>query len=285
MEYMFLKTYALRYDLEVQVPRWFGCHLFGFNDPPINRKLPQRREEWSNPKNAMCQKIAPKGDEFVNHDFVGYGQYHTSYYRPYRDYIQSLFVPAPEYAERVRPALEQLRAMGQTLVGLHIRRGDYGRMLYHCTPLEWYDDWLQDHWASLPEPIMFISSEEKEAIAHFQQYAPQTTETLGIKLSRDPYPDYDYLPLDLERRDPWQMDFWPDYALLCACQVIVAANSTWSFTAAMLQRDLRGFYRSSLPHRGFLRLDPWDAEPLALEQSEDYASTVPGSRLPNNPYW
>jgi len=38
-EYMFLKTYAKKHGLEVQIPPWVGNYLFGTDDPPTTLVL------------------------------------------------------------------------------------------------------------------------------------------------------------------------------------------------------------------------------------------------------
>ena len=43
-QYMFLKTYARRHGLKVQVPKWIGNDLFGTTDPVPTQQFPEFQE-------------------------------------------------------------------------------------------------------------------------------------------------------------------------------------------------------------------------------------------------
>jgi hypothetical protein len=251
LQYAFLKTYARKHDCELQLPPWVGNTLFGCEDPPVTVNLPPRLEQ----DDCLQHPRPPAGDEYVNHDFRGYAQYHTSYYRPHRTEIRAMFRPVGSVAKRLRPALEKLFAGNHTVVGVHLRRGDYGRMSFYVTPVQWYLTTL----------------------------SPQTAKSLGVDLGTEPLPHYQYLGVDLKTKEPLQMDFFPDWYLLSQSDVLLAPNSSFSFTAAMLGQCQR-FFRSSLPKQGCEEIDPWDAYPVTHDKAEDYRH-VPGVCLDETPYW
>jgi hypothetical protein len=78
------------------------------------------------------------------------------------------------------------------------------------------------------------------------------------------------------------MDFFPDWYFLSLCDVLLAPNSTFSVTAAMMGCNY--FWRSSLPQQKFVQEDPWDMYPLTHNKAEDYRH-VPGVCLDETPYW
>lgn len=282
LEYMFLHVYAKRHNLEVQVPKWVGCYLYGFDDPPITVTLPTLREEHLG--DARTLKSPPKGETCVDKNFLGYAQYCMSYYRPDKEFIQNLFTPLPAHRDRVQPAVDLLRSKGRTLVGIHIRRGDYGRMCYYCTPVEWYLTWLKRYWPTFDNPVLFVATEDRQLKSSFAAYNPHLVEDLGITLSKEPYPFYDYLEYDLKQRDSWQMDFFPEFHVLASCDVIAAANSTYSFVPAVLNPKLQRFFRSSLRTLELTEIDVWDTWPVLKDHAEDYKH-VDGLRTAKNPYW
>jgi len=279
-QYAFLKTYACRYDCQLQLPPWAGNRLLhGANDPPITVKL-QAAEESRN----GTRGVPPRGPEYVNRDWRGYAQYHTSYYRPFRAEIERLWTPSADLSARMREPLLKLRGLGRTLIGLHLRRGDYGRQIFYVTPADWYLAWLKGHWHRFPEPVLFVASEEPALLGRFDRYGPVTAPMLDVALADTPLENYRYLDVDRRQRDPVQMDFGPDWYLLSMCDVVLAPNSTFSFTAAMRAPKLEEFWRSDLPSQRFVQLDPWDADPLTHDKAEDFRH-VPGVCLNETPYW
>lgn len=280
-QYVFLKLYAEKYDCQLQLPPWAGNEILGANDPPITATLMEAKEHWQG--SHLDEHVPPVGDEFVNTDWSGYGQYHTSYYEPHREKIRQLLRPLPRIEYPLQKAFGNIQRNGNSVIGLHLRRGDYGRFIFHLTPTEWYQRWLRENWHRFVDPILFIATEDRNDVDAFDEWNPYTTDDLGIELA--PIRDgYNYLNYDLQIREPWQMDFYPDFYCLSQCDVLVTANSTFSFMAAMLNDHLLEMWRSSLPLGYFERIDPWNARPMRLERCEDYPD-LEGVRLESNPYW
>jgi hypothetical protein len=239
--YIFGKTYARRHGLELEVNPWMGNALFGTNDRPHgSRRLPCIYEKS---EHGVDDVVIPNAPPFKNVTFVGYFQYHTSYYAPCREYIRSLFEPRPEIAAAVGPGWTRLRERGRTAVGIHIRRGDYGYRYFYRTPTRWYLDQLEKIWPGLDRPFLYVAADEPDAvIGDFAQYAPASAGDLA-----PPLPAH---------------DFYRDFYALQHCDVLLIPNSTFSFSAAMLNRNLNASYRSLLPARGFVPFDPWNSKPL-----------------------
>jgi hypothetical protein len=131
---------------------------------------------------------------------------------------------------------------------------------------------------------LFIATEDRNLVKAFDAYKPQTSETLGVNLSRTPLIGYNYLARDRATHDPNQMDFYPDFYLLSKCEVILAPSSTFSFVAGMLSERLKEFWRSNLDLADFEQIDPWDDYPLLRQNVKDYLG-LEGISLKQNPYW
>ena len=90
------------------------------------------------------QEILENGIENV--DLWGFFQISTRLLAPYKDYMRLLFQPVSELNFSLEEGLNILRSKGKTLVGIHIRRGDYitevrtGFTLVF--PESWYCEWL-----------------------------------------------------------------------------------------------------------------------------------------------
>lgn len=243
-QYAFLNLYARRYGLQVRSPSWIGQTLFGIRDMPIRRKYPVVDEKWIPRKEQL---LTSETSPYVNADFWGYFQLHTRHYAPYRDYIQSLFTPVPQIEGKLASGVEKLRGMGNTVVGLHIRRGDYlsrqdheiyGK-LHFLTPASWYKTWLNSVWGTLDRPVLFVASDDPAAAGEFGEFNPITSGSLV-----PPFPE---------------AGFYPDFYILSQCDVLAISNSTFSYAASMLNRGGVSYMRPDLTARKLLPYDPWDS--------------------------
>ncbi|MEG3845592.1 FkbM family methyltransferase [Microcoleus sp. herbarium19] len=242
-QYAFLKIYAKEHNLRVETPAWIGQYLFGCNDSPISQHLPVVSEETNN---LLEARIPHAKETFKNVDFWGYFQYRTKYYAAHKEYFRSLFKPVPEVETKMKEALDCLRSRGKTIVGLHLRRGDYGYSDFFIAPSEWYREWLKGLWETLDEPILFIASDEPEKVlSDFQEYNPITTKDLGLELP--------------------QAEFYPDFYLLSQCDIVAISNSSFSFAACMLNETGKFFFRPQRQTKKLIPFDPWDSEPIFRE--------------------
>lgn len=238
--YMFGKTYADRHGLEFQSAPWAGNTLLGAADPPIASVLPDVHEKTLH---GVDDTVIPHGPPLGDVNATGYFQYHTSYYAPDRDRIREWFRPAPEMEAAIGPQWLRLLSRGRTAVGIHIRRQDYGFSYFYRTPIRWYLAELERLWPTLDQPFLYVATDAPdEVLPHFARFAPSTSADLGT-----PLPTH---------------DFYRDFYALQHCDVVLIPNSTFSFSASMLNTRLQAAYRSHLPSRGFVPFDPWNSKPL-----------------------
>jgi hypothetical protein len=239
--YLFGKTYARRHGLKLEVNPWMGNGLFATDDPaPGADALPCIYEKS---EHGVDDTVIPHAPPFGNVSFIGYFQYHTSYYAPDQEYLRGLFPPRPEIAAPVERGWKRLRERGRTAVVIHVRRRDYGFLYHYRTPTQWYLDLLARIWPQLDRPFLYVASDDLEAvIGDFARYAPVSAADLG-----PPLPAH---------------DFYRDFHALRNADVLLIPNSTFSFAAALLNGGLQASYRSLLPARGFVPFDPWDSKPL-----------------------
>ncbi len=261
--YSFLRMYAREHNLRVETPAWIGQYLFGHNDAPISQPLPLVGEQ-AQPYKLSESEILNAPEPFKNVDFHGYFQFDTQYHAQHKEYFQSLFKPVPEVESKVTEALDRLRSQGKTVVGLHLRRGDYRSVhtvvpYLTVAPSGWYKEWLDGLWETLDEPVLFIASDEIETVVgDFADYNPITVKDLGVELPEAP--------------------FYPDFYILSQCDVLGISNSTFSFAAAMLNERCKFFFRPHLQKQKLIPFEPWNSEPLLRHNPNDLPAT--GSQKP-----
>lgn len=245
-QYAFLKIYAKEHGFSVETPgNWVGHSLFGKREQSISRQLPRIQQSSQDPQ---LERLLNTHEPLQNIDIQGYFQYHTSFYAQYKNYFRSLFKPLPEIEAPLLEALKYLRTIGKTLVGLHLRRGDYGYKHFFVAPNAWYLAWLERIWQEFDQPVLFIASDEPEKVVDdFRAYAPITLKDLGITTS--------------------QAAFYPDFYILSQCDITAISNSSFSFTACMLNERGKYFLRPSLTTQSLIEFDPWDSEIVLTDKS------------------
>ena len=243
-QYAFLRIYAKQFGLNYEVPPWIGQDLFGLQDPPISQELPVIKEVEQKKLSKLFSEQDPR---FVNVDFRGYFQFHTSAYAPYKEFFRSLLQPSDQIESQLEEGMEKLRSKGKTVVGLHLRRGDYvnhNNFIFYPPPTDWYKKWLQDHWKFLDHPVLFLASDDVESvIGDFSEFKPIT--------SKDLFENFPIAP------------YYPDHYVLSHCDILAISNSTFSFTASMLNEKGKLFLRPDIKYQMLLPYDPWSSSPLA----------------------
>lgn len=282
-QYAFVRSYAIDNGINYEVADWVGQYLFGFADKPITQHLkPYAELVEPAPPGRIGRPIPPKPGDLHDRDWQGFGQFHTSYYSPRKDFVQSIYaLPIKPQRQRVITALGRLKLAGRTLIGLHLRRGDSGRVIYPFTPIGWCLKWLHENWRRFEDPVLFLATEDLSLRRFFGAYNCVVAEDLGITFEAKEYPGYIY-PFPIDPRKARQLDFFPDWFLLQQCHVLLCSDSSFSFTAAWTSTRVRETWRMKLSVGGFERIDPWDCEFCNREHLDDYPG-IPGTATDSNP--
>ncbi|MBD2177888.1 alpha-1,2-fucosyltransferase [Pseudanabaena sp. FACHB-1998] len=272
-QYAFLKISAENRKAKVECPSWIGQSLFGHDDQPITRRLPPAIECAENENTLFdiipefipyLEKSAKAKSCRIDYDFLtsesigvdlwGFFQFHSHIFKPYQEYFRSLFKPVDELQIPLRHSLNILQSKGKTVVGIHIRRGDYitepraGFTLVF--PTRWYCQWLESIWKELEEPVLFICSDDLDnVLPEFAKFSPVTTKDLQVQLPSS------FKELNIE--------FYSDFFLLSHCDVVCISNSIFSFAASMLNEKCKSFVRPTWDFdKKFTSFDPWDSKPI-----------------------
>lgn len=243
-QYAYLRLLCSDY----QCPPWIGQRLFGHEDPPVTLRLPRITQE----KCYDWDKSPLNGRD--NIDAKAYCAFHTSCYAGREAEFCALFQPLESVRRIVDPPVQRLRLIGNTVVGLHLRRGDYGTFKRKSArwafvaPTIWYRRWL-DYWLPrLDRPVIVIATDEPERVLpDFMEYTVHT-------VPESP----DWAP------------FYGDFYTLSQCDIILTSNSTFSFAASMLACEnkqwLMRFWRPRLSKEELINYNPWNAYPVLTDE-------------------
>ena len=272
-QYAFLRICARNGGASVQCRGWAGETLFGLQDERVGQVLPpaiEGEEPGRGPLDivpegilymerragAKSRRVGPGALEhgLAGVNLFGFFQFHTRHYRPYRDYISSLYCPVPDLEKDLRGGLDRLRSRGKTVVGIHLRRGDFfeaARLAFAVVfPAEWYARWLESVWDELEDPVLLVCSDDLESVLPaFEKFCPVTSRDLDVVLP--------------ERMRGQGVDFYVDFWLLSQCDLVAISNGSFGITACLLSERAREFVRPSPALDGTLvSFDPWDCEPI-----------------------
>ncbi len=141
--------------------------------------------------------------------------------------LREALAPARPIQERAEKAVSLVRSRGKTLVAVHLRRGDFRDIPQRFSPEGWYVEWLRALWPTLEAPVLFVASDEPEAVLPaFREWAPVT--------SRD-------LPPSLPR-----LEFYHDFAVLTQADVLGLSQSVFSNLARILNPHVRAVFRPDM---------------------------------------
>ena len=166
----------------------------------------------------------------------------TGEYADRKDQIRSMF--PVEQPDIFKSTFEKFHA--HTLIALHLRVSTWacGHGPWFIAPNEWYLERLRLQWPGLFQPVLFIASDVPEKVLKdFAFYDPWTCKRLGIRI---------------------KPDLLGDFTMLRHADIMAISNSTFGFTASMLNEQGKLFVRPDNVEKKLVRYDPWDAEPLLI---------------------
>lgn len=242
LQYGFLRAYAAAHELTLETPDWIGRDLFDADDAPTGAPLPRIQETETD---FMASLNAPKGDaELAGCDVIGFFCGDAGPMAPHRAAFRAAFKPGDRVAAQLDAWEAAVRAKGDTVIALHLRRGDFGWGRFWIAPERWYRDWLERVWPHLKNPVLYLATDEPSLVAAFADYAPTTAADLG-----PPLPG---------------AEFFTDFHILRCADLTAISNSSFSFSAAMLNEKAWLHVRPDRNIAGLRPFDPWGS-PVLLD--------------------
>ena len=239
LQYGFLRMYAAEHGLQAEAPDWIGRDLFDLDDPLRGAPMPAVREDEHDLVASLNRKVP---EVWRDADLWGYCCFPTAGLARHRDLFRNLFHPGRKVAAIAASAEAQLRARGDTLVAIHLRRGDFGQGRFWIGPSAWYAQWLEGIWPALRRPVLYVATDDASAAAELARFSPVTAADLKLEVAG--------------------AEFYPDFRLLVQADALAISNSTFSFAAAMLNARSRSFARPDRTKEALVAFDPWNAPVL-----------------------
>ncbi|MBK3773691.1 tetratricopeptide repeat protein [Azospirillum brasilense] len=236
LEYILVRLYAERYGFVLETPDWVGGAFFALNDPPQSGPLPPllfSRRILNDLVSGTAERAPIADRDILSPLFL------FEHKQAYRQRVQSWLTPRRVWAPYLDPAVERLRAAGNTVVALHIRRGDFVTANYPITETAWYVDWLREWWPRLDRPVLYVASDDVAAVRHaFAEFHPLTRADVV---------------------EEWAgLDFLQDFHVLMNADVVgTSAASGFSVLAARLNTRARLFVEPDVAARRIRPFEPW----------------------------
>jgi hypothetical protein len=241
LQYGVLRLYAEQHGLTLEVPPWPGRHLYGLSDPLPGPALPRLSEQETEEK-IVASLSGAESEPLADHDVTAYFCGDTSFLVPRRESFRAFFRLTPHIRRRLDAQLAPLHSAGDTIVALHIRRGDFGWGRFWMAPEAWYLRWLEAVWPSLERPILYVATDDPRCVTAFAAYNP-----FSVRDLEEPIPGAEFLT---------------DFHVLCEADLVAVSNSSFSFVATMLNRRARAFVRPDRARQALFPYDPWSSPVL-----------------------
>lgn len=239
LQYAFLRMYAHEFGLAIEVPDWIGRDVYDFNDPPPTGGYGVLEESQLDLAGSLNRRIPQVA---INADIRGYFNYHTSNFAKFRPLFQSIFVPGRNAAPVAEKAWKKLAAKGNTVVAIHLRRGDFGWGQFWIAATEWYRGWLKEIWPTLDKPVLYVATDDPNVMTELKEFKPLSQKALG-----KPIPG---------------IEFFHDFHVLTQAHAVATSNSTFSIVASMLNVRARTFMRPDRTAQKLVPFDPWNTDVL-----------------------
>jgi len=244
-QYAFLRICARSQGLSLQTPNWVGRYLFDLRDDPINEPRPVVREtEIDGP--AALSGISPaagKVGRLNEVDVWGYFTLAGVVLRAYKSEFQHIFQPAPWIRSFTDDIIKGLENRSRTVIAVHVRRGDMvTNPDFWVAPVDWYLTHLTRIWEESDKPILYVATDEPSVKHAFKRFGALVDRDVS-----DPIPG---------------AEFFTDWFVLSRAHHLCISNSTFSFTASMMNMTCVDFFRPSRARGALVRYDPWMAEQL-----------------------
>ena len=239
LQYAFLRLYAAKHGLDAQAPDWIGRDLFDLDDPLPEKPLPMLDEAAAD---LFASLRGDSPEAFSGVDVKGYFCDDMKRWGEVSEAWRALFAPSPAVQPLVARALQALRARGTTVVAVHVRRRDFGYGRYWIAPEAWYVDWLRARWPALERPVLYVASDDPQACERFAAFSPVSAADLGVEIPG--------------------ADFFLDHSILRAADVLAIANSSFSFTASLLNARAAEIVRPDPAGKRMVAFDPWSSPVL-----------------------
>lgn len=267
--YFFLKVLEAELGCEIRYPAWAGNTLFNLPATPgllvpdesiCFEELPRpdgftlvhgaSRENGPDTEIAAIGRYSEARTNVL--EVAGYFQYHSSTLAKWGDLFFRTFQFDQQLERRLHESLARFGLAGNPIVCVHVRRGGY--LLYGNNH--------KIFWGNSFDAIVKAVADLKQG--YFKNFF--------VYLCSD---DVDYCKRELEARSvncitsaellggrDASQELMADFLVMARSNALLIANSSFSFAAAMLNRNSRIFLRPCPTEDRYIPFDPWNSHVL-----------------------
>jgi hypothetical protein len=200
--------------------------------------------------------------EFMNRnnlnviDISGYFQYHTYFLAKYKTGFKRLFGYPAELVRRIELILSKIGMDNRSIIGIHVRQGDFliTRNQHRYFWVNSTDALVKSVGdiigSTFHAPIIYIASDDVERVG--ADFASRQIPFVTYKSIIEDAPDIDPMVID--------------HIMLILSSALLISNSSFSFTAAMLNDNASIFLRPNPDADNFIPFDPWNSDVLLEKQ-------------------
>lgn len=228
------KAYALNSEIDELIRlQSYSAYQFRYRNTPSEKVMKQARY-FDKKLLPMDESIFKSETAFDTIEITGYFTRHTSMFSQTKAKIIKKFRYQESIHNFLKPIKNRLKQQGKTIVTIHIREGDaVGAQLilgelFFVVPLVWYVNFLKANWHKWEDPVLYICGGESFDLSKF-------------------FAEFKYINLNIlnTQKQLIQSNLLPQFSfsekkmiidrhIMQISDVLVIPNSTFSFTAAML---------------------------------------------------
>lgn len=246
--YLFGRLYAELHHLEIETPEWQGHYFFDLDDPPIGLHEDRRqvihvpvRDPGAIEEAASWPKPwdSGEGNMLEGNNYLLKSMARSDF----KSFTERTLKIRPYWTQRFDQMIDFVKQKGDVIIALHLRWGDMRSSRheenYGNIDIGIYVDWLDNLWATLDRPVLYIASDEPEA-------------------ARTAFASYNPLLLqDLPHGMPMAFHLL-DFYMLMKSDLLAISRGSFGLWAATLNQKPRGIFRQAKDYSALVPYDPWD---------------------------
>jgi hypothetical protein len=236
-QFAYMTCAAAQLGLHVRTPRWIGSYLFEGQERAALAEQPAI--DVVADKALRTALLSRERSAIAGRGVTGFFNFSFVEVAATRDVFRTAGRIDPKIIEQLAE-LEPDVLGGRPFIGVHVRRGDFGYSRFRKTPEHVFERRVADP-AFQNLPILMVTDATPGEL--------QFSDAFKERLVARPVYDNDVLQLVA------------DWIILSRCSVLMHANSTFSFSAALMSRS-DAVFRPNPDYSSLEPYDPWASLPF-----------------------
>lgn len=268
-QYFFLCLVHDKLGYEVRFPAWVGNTIFNLKPSkelinsafpidwaPVSTKADTPELDLQRIQNLMSRNSTNALD------ISGYFQYQTKFLAPHKDLFESIFQIDQVLMGKIISQLNTFNA--DLIIAIHVRAGDYldlekenrGYGFAISPSFREIHRKIQEMLGGIGnrKALLYLASDDLDYAKNgFKQF------DLDHIVSDDIFPDSD-----------GDLNMLIDFCVLAMADSVMISNSSFSYAAAMLNKNAKNFFRPSVVDKSYHSFDPWNDHILHVRSKTLY---------------